>query len=295
MKPSLFFAVAVLGLLALPAESTEGRGPDQIEIDNRTYDNLYLSRIGAPDLQTVVPKRRLGLYIVPLVGDPANEMLQFGSPAANGPVAETTFKGFNGRFAQICSLVINGMDDIRISYPAIPPPNEASASSITSMTNPVESVSADSAGPPGFRGYSGSSRGQPAYSHNTPGSQSNSSSGGSTSVLLASRGRTHSSKTNDDKKKLLTTGATGIRVHIAQPDAIVSAPDPPAPLATEGLKPAMIEMEPATLAEPSRNRISSLIVWCGIACALLGFLVHRRIIARNSSHRKASARKRSSG
>ena len=101
----------------LAAVSCCGAASDNIRVDNQTYDTVYLSRIGDPNISVLVPKRMIGQFAVPLVGQgsPALEALLVSFPG-NVTVPETEFRGFNGQNAQAASLVIASPQNISIAY-----------------------------------------------------------------------------------------------------------------------------------------------------------------------------------
>ena len=74
-----------------------GTSPGWISVDNQTYDTVYLSRVGDPSTSVLVPKRMIGQFQVPLVGQgvPALEALQVSFPGGI-ELPETEFRGFEG-------------------------------------------------------------------------------------------------------------------------------------------------------------------------------------------------------
>jgi len=111
MRTLCLWAAAMLA--ALPCC---GAASVRIRVDNQTYDTVYLSRIGDPNTSVLVPKRMVGQFEVPLVGEgsPALETLLVGFPGSTVP--ETEFRGFNGQYAQAASLVIASPLNISIAY-----------------------------------------------------------------------------------------------------------------------------------------------------------------------------------
>ena len=84
-----------------------GTSPGWISVDNQTYDTVYLCRVGDSNALVLVPKRMIGQFQVPWVGQgvPALEALQVSFPGGI-VLPETEFRGFDGQYGQPVSLVI---------------------------------------------------------------------------------------------------------------------------------------------------------------------------------------------
>ena len=99
------------------APSCWGASAGWIGVDNQTYDTIYLSRIGDPNTSVLVPKRIIGQFQVPLVGQgvPALETLE-ASFRGGIVLSETQFRGFDGQYGQSVSLVIVSPQNVTIKY-----------------------------------------------------------------------------------------------------------------------------------------------------------------------------------
>ena len=118
-----------------------GTSPGWISVDNQTYDTVYLSRVGDSNALVLVPKRMIGQFQVPWVGQgvPALEALQVSFPGGI-VLPETEFRGFDGQYGQPVSLVIVSPQNVTIKY------DEPGAASSPATNNPSPTGSAGSEG-----------------------------------------------------------------------------------------------------------------------------------------------------
>jgi len=255
-----FFLWAAVMLAALPCC---GATSVRIRVDNQTYDTVYLSRIGDPSTSVLIPKRMIGQFEVPLVGEgsPALETLLVRFPG-NVTVPETEFRGFNGRYAQAASLVIVSPQNISIAYE-----QSASSSGIANQS------SRTNAWRPGYYGgvFSGG--------HDVARAPSIRPSSNSPPENTAG---TSAKSIELPQKRVILPEKAGAGVKVVPADSrykLIEAPVPVRSPAKEIPRPA----PPASVIQPPAREKSgrrALITWIFVCTALAGFVAWRRLSSR---------------
>lgn len=244
--------------------------PAQITVDNQTTDSIFISRLGAPDQSVLFPKRIVRGVEVPLVAGGAEslQMLQVTFPNSI-IVPETSFAGFNGRFAQSANLTVSPPRNVKIQYN-----RQAASDSATSAPIPSDGSGLISSG--GSAGIGNSGRRQ------EPNGSGNYQTAKPSQTNTASR-RTQSpdalSTTNrNGEKRKITLPATGLRVKVTSPgpETLITPPEPPAPIQTS--KPVVaVKQSTSTDTAPARkSSLRSIIIWSSIATGLVGFVIWKR-------------------
>ena len=244
-----------------------GTSPGWISVDNQTYDTVYLSRVGDPSTSVLVPKRMIGQFQVPLVGQgvPALEALQVSFPGGI-VLPETEFRGFAGQYGQPVSLVIVSPQNVAIKY------DQAGVTSSPATNNP--SSTGTSPGPEGIYG-GGTGYG---VGYGSPNYLRRSSSPGAT--LVESKDYSTLAKTPEPaKKRLLLPQNTGAKVRVVAADSRYKLLDAPAPIRSQPAETA--KAATATAAEPQAEEKKggwrSLITWIIVCVALVGFIAWNRL------------------
>ena len=260
MRALCLWAAAVFA--ALPCC---GAASVRIRVDNQTYDTVYLTRIGDPSTSILVPKRMIGQFDVPLVGQgsPVLETLLVGFPG-NVTVPETEFRGFNGQYAQAASLVIASPQNISIAY-------EQSGNSSSGVANQPGRTNALRGGYYGGAFPGGYDLGRAT----TIRSSSNDPPG---NVL-----DTSAKSIEPPQKRMILPEKVGARVKVVPADSrykLIEAPVPIRSQAKEISKPA----PPASVIQPpTRERQSgrrALVTWILVCIALVGFVAWKRLSSR---------------
>lgn len=255
-------ALCLLAAAVFAALPCCGAASVRIRVDNQTYDTVYLSRIGDPSTSVLVPKRMIGQFDVPLVGQgsPVLETLLVGFPG-NVTVPETEFRGFNGQYAQAASLVIASPQNISIAY-------EQSGNSSSGVANPSGRTNA-------LRGG--------YYGGAFPGGYD---IGRANSVRAVSNGPPEDSSATlakniePPRKRTIIPEKGGARVKIVPADSRYKLIEPPVPIrsqAREIPKPA----SPASVIQPPAREKQSgrraLVTWILVCIALVGFVAWKRL------------------
>ncbi len=235
---------------------------DRIRVDNQTYDTVYLSRIGDPSTSVLVPKRMIGQFEVPLVGQgsPALETLLLGFPG-NVTVPETEFRGFNGQYAQAASLVIASPRDISIAY-------EQGVNGNSSITHQPGSTNAWRAGYYGGAiplGYDiGRANSIRPLSNSPPENPS----------------ATSAKSIEPPRNRMILPEKSGARVKIVPADSRYKLIEAPVPIRNQ-VKETPKAAPPASVIKPSPQDKNpgrrALITWIVVCSALAGFVVWKRL------------------
>jgi len=243
-----------------------GTSPGWISADNQTYDTVYLSRVGDTNSLVLVPKRMIGQFQVPLVGQgvPALEALQVSFPGGI-VLPETEFRGFDGQYGQPVSLVIVSPQNVTVHY------DQAGTTSNRATNNPS---------PTGSAGSEGSYRGGIGYGtgYGSPNPPNRIPSPGATRD--EARDRSNPARPLEPaKKRLLLPQNAGARVRIAAADPRYKLLEAPAPIRSQ---PPEIAKAAATAAateppEEKKGGWRSLITWLIVCVALAGFVAWKRL------------------
>lgn len=238
-----------------------GAASVRIRVDNQTYDTVYLSRIGDPSTSVLVPKRMIGQFDVPLVGQgsPVLETLLVGFPG-NVTVPETEFRGFNGQYAQAASLVIASPQNISIAYEQSG--NSSGVANQSGRTNALRGGYYGGAFPGGYDiGHATTIR---SSSNDPPGN-----------VL-----DTSTKSIEPPRERTILPEKGGARVKIVPADSRYKLIEPPVPIrsqASEIPKPA----PPASVIQPPAREKQSgrraLVTWILVCIALVGFVAWKRL------------------
>lgn len=260
MRALCLWATAILA--ALPCC---GAASVRIRVDNQTYDTVYLSRIGDPSTSVLVPKRMIGQFEVPLVGQgsPALETLLVGFPG-NVTVPEAEFRGFNGQYAHAASLVIASPQNISIAY-------EQSGAGSMGVANPSDRTN------PWPAGYHGGA---------FPGGYD---------VGHANRIRSFSNRPPENtfatsarsieppQKRMILPEKGGAKVKVVPADSRYKLIEAPVPIRSQArdipkaAAPASVIQPPAQDKKPGRR---SLITWIVVCIALVGSVAWKRLSSR---------------
>lgn len=231
-------------------------GSVRIRVDNQTYDTIYLSRIGDPNTAVLVPKRMMGDFPVPLVGDnsPALEILLVRFPSSIA-VPETEFRGFNGRYGQPISLIVKSPQDISVTY------DQPQSSTSEGVTNTGSA-----------RNYGGTYYGgevAPAVSQ----------SGRSPSLSSNTSRLSEDNEIAAPQKRIIVAENTGARIKI--PDSRTVAIEAPAPIRGKVEIPKAPPASPVFPPLPERKGdYKSVITWILVCTALAGFVIWKRLSSR---------------
>jgi hypothetical protein len=258
---SLCLWVAVV-LAAVPCRGTASV---RIRVDNQTYDTVYLSRIGDPSTSVLIPKRMIGQFEVPLVGQGSSvlETLLVGFPG-NVTVPETEFRGFNGRYAQAASLVIASPQDISITY-------EQSGNSTSGVANPSGKTNAWQAGYYGGASPAGYDVGRPNSIH--------SASNGPPENTLA----TSAKSIEPPQKRIILPKKAGGKVKVVPADARYKLIEAPTPIRSQAREIPKAAPPASVVQPPARERQSgrrALTTWILVCIALVGFVAWKRLSSR---------------
>src|ERR1051326_8100134 len=245
--------------------------PAQITVDNPTNDSIFISRLGAPDQQVLIPKRIVHSVDVPVLAGGAGslQMLQVTFPNSI-LVPETSFAGFNGKFAQSANLTVSPPRNVRIQYNS-----QAASDSATSVPIPSDGSGPVSSG--GSAGIGNAGRWQePSGSGNyqtAKTGQTNTSNRKPDSSSLSTTSR------NGEKRKITLAGATGLRVKVTSPgpEALITPPEPPAPIQTSKPVVAVKQSTSSGTAPARRNSLRTIIIWSSIATGLVGLVIWKRV------------------
>lgn len=257
MRALCLWATAVFAAL-----SCRGAAAVRIRVDNQTYDTVYLSRIGDPSASVLVPKRMIGQFDVPSVGQGSLvlETLVVGFPG-NVTVPETEFRGFNGQYAQAASLVIASPQNISIAYEQ----SSKSSSGIANQSGRTNDWRAGSYGGAFPGGYNlGRATSIRSSSNNPP-----------ENTL-----ETSAKSIEPPQKRTILPEKVGARVKVVPADSrykLIEAPVPIRSQAREIPKAA----PPASVIQPSAREKQSgrrvLITWILVCVALIGFVAWKRL------------------
>ena len=248
----------------------------QVTVDNQTTDSIYISRLGTPEQQLLIPKRIVRTVDVPLAPGAAEslQMLQVTLPDSI-IVPETSFAGFSGKFAQAANLTISPPRNVRIQY-------NAGAGRETTTSAP--SGASDGGTPVSSGGYAGT--GYPGNSqgsgYNGPGNYPTAKTRQTNSANRKTAAPEPPSLTtttkHGEKRRTTLPGATGVRVKITSPglETLITPPEPPAPI--QASKPVVaLKQSASSVAAPARkSSLRSVIIWSSIATGLLGFVFWKR-------------------
>lgn len=236
----------------------------RIRVDNQTYDTVYLSRIGDPGTSVLVPKRMIGQFDVPLVGQgsPVLETLLIGFPG-NVTVPETEFRGFNGKYAQAASLVIASPQNISIAY-------EQSGNIGSGVANQPGRTNALSGGNYGGAFPGGYDLGRANYIH--------SSSNSPSEDMLA----TSATRIAPPQNRTILPAKLGARVKVVPADARYKLIEAPVPLRGQAKEipkaaPPASVIQPTAHEKPGRR---ALITWILVCLSLVGFVAWKRLSSR---------------
>ncbi len=242
-----------------------GAAAVRIRVDNQTYDTVYLSRIGDPSTSVLIPKRMIGQFDVPLVGQgsPVLETLLVGFPGKVS-VPETEFRGFNGQYAQAASLVIASPQNISIAY-------EQSGNGSSGIANQLGRTNALRGGYYGGAVPGGYDLGRAtsirSLSNDPPGNTS----------------ETSAKSIEPPQKRTILPEKGGTRVKIVPADSRYKLIEPPVPIrsqAKEIPKPA----PPASVIQPPARENQSgrraLVTWILVCTALVGLVAWKRLSSR---------------
>jgi hypothetical protein len=236
-------------------------GNASIRIDNQTYDTLYLSRIGDPNTSVLIPKRMIGQFDVPLVGQgsPALETLLVTFPG-NVSVPETEFQGFNGRYAQTASIVIASPQNISISY------EQGDNSNVANQLGRTDVRQSGYYGATSSGGYD-VGRAMHGYSNRPP-----------------DNSLEFSPKTIEPpRKQIVLPDKAGAKVRIIPADSRYKLIEAPVPIRSQAREipkaasPASVVQPPPQEKQSGRN---ALVTWIIVCIALIGFVAWKRLSSR---------------
>lgn len=243
--------------LLLLASACFGQGT-AIDVINNSQDWLKLYRLGDPGNTVEVQKRWNQTISLPLVagGSDNMQMIEVNREGTSITTPETSFQGFDGAFAQNCTLTVSA-SSISIEY--------ASSSGASSSTNQANSATnADSSAVGGAGGYGGTG-GYGGYQAPSKG----------TTAKPSSQNDAPDSPKPAAQKKNVLAGATGVRVKVARPAASkLPTLEAPSPDITKTNKPDPIPTVASLPPEPpKRNQSGYLIVLGAIAAAVIVFVL----------------------
>jgi len=268
-------STAWLSLTLLLAAGAWGQQihPSRVTVDNQTTDSVYISRLGTPDQQVLIPKRIVWTVDVPLAPGAAEslQMLQVTLPNSI-IVPETSFSGFNGTFAQSASLTVSPPRNVRIQY-------NAEAGGETATSAPRTTTDRESPG----GSYAGSGYPGNSYGYNGPGNDLSAKPGQTNTASRKAAAPESASPTgmakHSGKRKITPSGAMGVRVKLTSPgqEPPITPPEPPAPI--QASKPVIAIKQPTVkAAAPARNSsLRSIIIWSSVATGLLVFMIWKRV------------------
>ena len=188
-----------------------------ISIINNSQSWLLIYRIGNPSYTVEVQKRWNQMITLPLApgGGEDAQMIEIGLEGTSTVTPETSFQGFDGSFAQNCTITVND-SSISISYAGSGGSSTNSDDSNASNTNSLANGSGGGGGG-GVGGGGGGPGGIGKYRGASTGTNSNSQ---------AAPAFDYTAKSAPPKKNVLA-GATGVRVRVARPDAKIPALEAP--------------------------------------------------------------------
>lgn len=254
-----------LAAIVMVAPFSWGAAPGWIGVDNQTYDTVYLSRIGNPSTSVLVPKRMLGQFQVPLVGQgaPSLEALEVSFPGGV-VLPEPEFRGFDGQFGQPVSLVIVSPQNVTITYDQAGAPSGPA----TNTLNPTGT----SPGPEGiYGGGMGIGYGPPNYPNRNP---------LPAAKAIASRDEGSPPKPPEPpKKRLLLPQNAGAKVKLVAADSRYKLLDAPAPIRGQSVETAKAAGAVATEIPPEEKKggWGSLVTWVVVCVAIIGFAAWKRL------------------
>lgn len=242
-----------------------GAAPGWISVDNETYDTVYLSRIGDPNTSVLVPKRMIGQFQVPLVGQgvPSLETLEVTFPGG-AVLPETEFRGFDGQYGQPVSLVIVSPQNVAIQYDQ----QGAAGGPVTNSPNPTETS-------PGSDGIYGGGPaigyGSPSYLHRNPFPSAHPVGSGDSSNPVK--------PPEPVKKRLLLPRAAGAAVRVVPADSRYKLLEAPAPIRSQSPETGKAAPSAASeaAAEEKKGGWGSLVAWVVVCVAMVGFVAWKRL------------------
>ena len=261
---------AILLLLLLATSKCLGQGTT-IDIINNSQDWLLIFRVGAPDTTVTVQKRWDQTITLPLVSG-ASDTLQAIEIAREGTSitnSETSFSGFDGNFAQNCTITVQ-QAGISISY-GWESPSSTNQASQPSNSTPSNAPAAAAGGIGVGGGYPGGGYGNNAFRAPNDGAKTSTPDS-------YGYGSNTPAKPAPLKKNVLA-GAAGVRVKVTPPDAGKIPPlEAPSPSrvrnAKAGLEPiptlSTLPPEP-----PKRKQTGYYVVSAAIAAAIIVFIAAR--------------------
>lgn len=260
MRALCLWAAAILA--ALPCC---GAASVRIRVDNQTYDVVFLSRIGDPSTSVLVPKRMIGQFEVPLVGQgsPALETLLIGFPG-NVTVPEAEFRGFNGQYAQAASLVIASPQNISIAY-------EQSGNGNSGVANRPGNTNTWPAGYYGGGFSGGYGAGRASYIRSPSNRPSENTFEASAKSIEPPR------------RRVILPEKAGAKVKVVPADSRYKLIEAPVPIRSQAKEIPKAPVPASVIQPPAENKKSGrgpLITW-SIAClALVGFVAWKRLSSR---------------
>jgi hypothetical protein len=260
MRTLCLWAAAMLA--ALPCC---GAASVRIRVDNQTYDTVYLRRIGDPNTSVLVPKRMVGQFEVPLVGEgsPALEALLIGFPG-NVTVPETEFRGFNGKYAQAASLVIASPQTISIAY-------EQTGNGNSGVANQPGNSNTKPAGYYGGAFSGGYGVGRANYIGSLSNRPPENTFEASARIIQPPR------------KRLLLPEKAGAKVKVVPADSRYKLIEAPVSIRGQAKEIAKASAPASVIQAPAQDKKAgrgALITWIVVCIALVGFVAWKRLSSR---------------
>lgn len=242
-----------------------GAAPGWISVNNETYDTVYLSRIGDPNTSVLVPKRMIGQFQVPLVGQGVTSLETLEVTFPGGVVLpETEFRGFDGQYGQPVSLVIVSPQNVTIKY------DQQSAAG-GPVTNSLESTETSPGSGGIYGGGLGIGYGSPSYLNRNPFPGAN---------PVGSRDGSSPVKPPEPvKKRLLLPREAGAAVKVVPADSRYKLIEAPAPLRSQSPETAKAATAAASEAAPEEKAggWGPLVTWVVACLAIVGFMAWKRL------------------
>jgi hypothetical protein len=270
--------LALLASLNLAGTPTEGQGT-KISVVNNSGNWLTLSRLGAPGVTVELQKwwdQVIQLPLVPNQGD-SMQMIQVKRQETGFITSETAFEGFNGNFAQDCTLTVSD-SKIQIRY------SGAGDATKSGDTNTAATNNNSTPGNSGGGGYGGGSQGG-----NYPGTQANHGTDTDTSADRYSDGVAKHNPSAPKARRTTFGGATGVRVKITPPSeaAKLTPLEPPggvkgAAIKKPGEVASMVSMVPP---QPPAGISVWYFVWGAVIILTINFVLFK-IFIQHKARRK---------
>jgi len=212
------FITCILSLLFLGVASA-CHGQETIDIINNSTNFVVVYRLGNPNFTLQIQRRWNQRVTLPMVSGASDnmQMIELQREGSVNATPETSFSGFNGSFAQSCTLIVDP-GAISIRYNAIPASN-ASPTNTTASTNRSASTPAR-AGTSAGGGTAGSGNGSngAGYGYGSPNKTGATNHTTTPSPVFGEDQLDPQGRGKTPQKKQALAGATGVRVSIKNQD-----------------------------------------------------------------------------